>query len=151
MTLSVLQLTLSDVLRFKPRWEHLVVNVRDHATVQLVPLAGRRQAAVDLPGIEYVGRRNVPYGLPKHPLANPFALKDYLGRGVNQATPEHRWRCLADYWHWLDDLAPHYLAGCLAKLRGKQLACWCAPELCHAHVLAVLANQDPIEDDPTQR
>lgn len=28
----------------------------------------------------------------------------------------------------------------LAKLRGKQLGCWCAPSLCHGHMLATLVN-----------
>ncbi len=29
----------------------------------------------------------------------------------------------------------------LKPLRGKDLACWCAPEPCHAEVLAELANK----------
>ena len=29
----------------------------------------------------------------------------------------------------------------LHELKGKVLACWCAPELCHGHVLAQLANE----------
>ncbi len=41
-----------------------------------------------------------------------------------------------------DSYLPHKpsLTSRLAELRGKLLACWCAPEGCHADVLAVLAN-----------
>lgn len=35
---------------------------------------------------------------------------------------------------------PRLLAD-LHELRGKRLACWCAPQRCHADVLAALANQ----------
>lgn len=30
----------------------------------------------------------------------------------------------------------------LSELKGKKLACWCAPKDCHADVLAELANDD---------
>lgn len=33
------------------------------------------------------------------------------------------------------------LMALLPKLKGKKLACWCAPKACHADVLAELANQ----------
>lgn len=32
------------------------------------------------------------------------------------------------------------LMAALPELRGKVLACWCAPEACHGHTLAALAN-----------
>jgi hypothetical protein len=40
------------------------------------------------------------------------------------------------------DYLPHKdgLLGQLASLRGKALGCHCAPEMCHADVLADLAN-----------
>jgi hypothetical protein len=34
------------------------------------------------------------------------------------------------------------LLGRLGELRGKALGCWCAPELCHADVLAKLLETD---------
>lgn len=34
---------------------------------------------------------------------------------------------------------PRLLAD-IHELRGKRLACWCAPQRCHADVLAALAN-----------
>lgn len=34
----------------------------------------------------------------------------------------------------------------LEELRGKDLVCWCAPKLCHGHILLSLANTIPLED-----
>lgn len=35
---------------------------------------------------------------------------------------------------------PELLAAAKAELRGKDLVCWCAPEVCHADVLLRIAN-----------
>jgi hypothetical protein len=35
------------------------------------------------------------------------------------------------------------LLGLLPGLRGKRLGCWCVPELCHAQVIAELADNGP--------
>lgn len=49
---------------------------------------------------------------------------------------------VARYANWLheeiknDRITPHDLA----PLAGKKLGCWCAPELCHGHLLAVAAE-----------
>lgn len=86
-------------------------------------------------GLVYVGRRMAPrkrgnWDLQKHPLANPYSVKLL---GSNEAA-------VAAY-------ARHLLRepGLLARvplLRGSVLACWCAPEPCHADVLAQLADAD---------
>ncbi|MER6289893.1 DUF4326 domain-containing protein [Streptomyces sviceus] len=84
-------------------------------------------APVDL---VYVGRRWTMGGwdLPKHPLYNPFAY-DTPARRRDGTRAE----VMAKY-------RPDLLA-LLPGLRGKALACWCAPEPCHAEVLAELAEE----------
>lgn len=84
----------------------------------------------------YVGRRNPSYGLPQSPFANPFKgegalmkFVDYLGK--NKELQERAAK----------------------ELKGKVLACWCRPIdgfqgelMCHAQILASLANDMYIED-----
>lgn len=36
--------------------------------------------------------------------------------------------------------APHSIQFTRDKLAGKSLVCYCTPELCHAHVLEIIAN-----------
>lgn len=38
-------------------------------------------------------------------------------------------------------MPPHALTLALAPLRGKDLVCWCSPDVCHADVLMELANK----------
>jgi hypothetical protein len=45
---------------------------------------------------------------------------------------------VANYERYL--LANQTLMGSLGELRGKSLACWCAPLACHGDVLLRLAN-----------
>jgi Domain of unknown function (DUF4326) len=45
---------------------------------------------------------------------------------------------IAQYRTWL--LQQPALMAALPELRGKDLACWCAPERCHAEVLRELAK-----------
>lgn len=35
----------------------------------------------------------------------------------------------------------------IGDLTGLRLGCWCAPKLCHGHILAALANDRPFADD----
>jgi len=81
-------------------------------------------------GLVYVGRAQTMgcWRLPAHPLANPFSLKEY-------GTPE---AAVAAYIRHLLD-RPNLLAAA-AQLRGRTLACWCAPQLCHAHAIAWYAD-----------
>jgi hypothetical protein len=51
---------------------------------------------------------------------------------------ETREEAIAKYEEWLDQ-QPELLAA-LPELRGKILSCWCAPQACHAEVLARRAN-----------
>lgn len=62
---------------------------------------------------------------------NPFAV------GKDGARHE----VIARFEAWLQT-QPHLMAA-LPELRGKDLACWCAPEPCHGEVLIRLANRPP--------
>ena len=81
-------------------------------------------------GLAYVGRRWTMGGwnLPAHTLANPFTLSRH---GTPEAAVAAYIRHLIDRPELLDQAA---------ALRGKVLACWCAPNLCHAHAIAWYAD-----------
>ncbi|MEU0783476.1 DUF4326 domain-containing protein [Streptomyces sp. NPDC006173] len=81
-------------------------------------------------GLVYVGRRWSLGGwdLPAHPLANPFSVQRYGGREA----------AVAAYLRLL--LRRPDLVVQARKLQGATLGCWCAPDLCHAHVLAEVAD-----------
>lgn len=78
----------------------------------------------------YVGRRWTMGGweLPGHPLANPFSVKRY---GSREAV-------VAAYLRLL--LERPDLVRLARALEGSTLACWCAPDLCHAQVPAAVAD-----------
>ncbi|MFI0531356.1 DUF4326 domain-containing protein [Streptomyces scabiei] len=89
-------------------------------------------------GLVYVGRtmtgvRAGGWSLPKHPLANPYTLREY-------GTPE---AAVAAYCRYLLDRPD--LLDQAAALNGKTLACWCSPNPCHAWAIAWYAN-DPSRD-----
>lgn len=104
-----------------------VVNVRSF------PLRDAQEHCV------YVGRHMV--GLFRgHPLANPFRLG-------HKASQEERLACLERYRDWLharEDLQAQ-LRALYAKTKGGRipLGCWCAPQPCHADVLADLLGEFP--------
>lgn len=86
----------------------------------------------------YVGRRMAPrkrgsWDLRAHPLHNPYSVKLI---GSNEAA-------VSAYCRYL--LQEPSLLARVPLLQGSTLACWCAPELCHAHVLAVLAERPRTE------
>ncbi|MFJ9632616.1 DUF4326 domain-containing protein [Streptomyces sp. NPDC101175] len=85
--------------------------------------------------IVYVGRRWTLGGwdLPRHPLYNPFAY-DTPARRRDGTRAE----VMAKYRAYL--LARPDLLALVPELRDRTLACWCAPLLCHAEVLADLAD-----------
>ncbi|MFF5146357.1 DUF4326 domain-containing protein [Streptomyces sp. NPDC013157] len=85
--------------------------------------------------VVYVGRRWTMGGwdLPRHPLYNPFAYD--TPRMKRDGT---RAEVMAMYRVYL--LERPELLELVAGLRGQTLACWCAPEPCHADVLAELAG-----------
>lgn len=61
---------------------------------------------------------------------NPFVI----------GTDGSRADVIAKYETWLTS-QPKLIAK-LDELRGKDLACWCAPDHCHGDVLVRLANQE---------
>ncbi|GHD28126.1 hypothetical protein GCM10010313_68500 [Streptomyces violarus] len=86
--------------------------------------------------VVYVGRRWTLGGwdLPRHPLYNPFAYDTPTRkRDGTRAEVMAKYRA-----HLLE--RPDLLA-LVPELRGKALACWCAPQPCHAEVLADLAER----------
>jgi hypothetical protein len=68
----------------------------------------------------------------------------YVGRPSKWGNPFHvgrdgtRAQVIERYERWLLD-QPELVAA-LHELRGKTLGCWCAPQPCHADVLARYAN-----------
>jgi len=84
-------------------------------------------------GLVYVGRtmtgvRAGGWNLQKHPLANPYTLKEY---GTSEAAVAAYIGHLLDHPELLDQAA---------ALKGRVLACWCTPAICHAHALAIYAD-----------
>lgn len=76
----------------------------------------------------YIGRPNRRRGLAGSAWANPFVI----GRDGDRA------EVIAMYEVYL--LLRGDLRARIGELRGKRLACWCAPLACHGHVLARLAD-----------
>jgi hypothetical protein len=76
----------------------------------------------------YVGRTMKRLGLTDAGWGNPHRV----GNGVDRETAVKRY-CV----HLVKNGALMQRA---RELRGKVLACWCAPQMCHANVLAWLAN-----------
>lgn len=65
---------------------------------------------------------------------NPFSHKA-LPNAVKCPTRED---AVKSYREWL--LSQPELLARLPELKGKVLGCWCAPQLCHGHILAELAD-----------
>ncbi|EKX60625.1 DUF4326 domain-containing protein [Streptomyces ipomoeae] len=83
----------------------------------------------------HVGRRWTMghWDLPQHPLYNPFRYD--TARKKRDGT---RAEVMAKYREYL--MSHPALLALVPPLRGKTLACWCAPELCHADILAEPAD-----------
>lgn len=82
----------------------------------------------------YIGRANSYAGLPQSPLANPFRVKDFGGRG--KTLPHYR------YWLW-----ERIQAGDTAVLEALRaidessvLVCYCKPGPCHGDVVKAEAS-----------
>lgn len=98
------------------------------------------------PAVVYVSRRQW-WGpgrlLDEHPLKNPHLVdKPCRARGCHGIV-HTREEAVAAYGRRLLN-NPDLLAE-VPALRGKTLGCWCAPELCHAHIVAALAEVSPVE------
>lgn len=75
---------------------------------------------------------------------NPFS---HMGSTKAEFKTETREEAVEAYRQWIAK-QPHLLAR-LHELKGKTLACWCAPAACHGHVLAELADSLPEEESCT--
>jgi hypothetical protein len=76
--------------------------------------------------ISYVGHAGSRHSWPQSDFANPF---------VKQARTDRK-AMVRRYREWLDE-QPALLARISnGELTGRALACWCAPQPCHADILA---------------
>ena len=78
----------------------------------------------------YIGREVPEFNLVGSKWGNPFVLTD-------DSDAERR-RSIASYREWIVTQAE--LMSSLEGLRGKRLACWCAPLACHGDVLVELLD-----------
>lgn len=79
----------------------------------------------------YCGRRN--------PL---FADSDFAwGNPIKMDKESDRERVCRAFALWATD-QPDYVERARTQLRGKVLACWCAPKMCHCDILVQIANSD---------
>ena len=84
----------------------------------------------------YIGRAVPDKGLEASKWGNPFVMQ-----GESDA---ERQRVIAAYRDWIVDQTE--LMDALHELKGKRIACWCAPKACHGDVLAALADALPDDD-----
>lgn len=81
----------------------------------------------------YIGRANSYAGLPQSPLANPFKVKDFGGRG--QTLPHYkRW-----LWERIQAGDEVVLDALRAIDTSSVLVCWCKPGPCHGDVVKAAA------------
>jgi hypothetical protein len=95
---------------------------------KVINVSGRKLRVVH-EGAVYIGRASPRYGLRASKSANPFMIERDGARD----------EVIAIYERWLRDEHPDLMAA-LPELRGKDLACWCAPLACHGDVPLPLAN-----------
>jgi Domain of unknown function (DUF4326) len=81
-------------------------------------------------GTVYIGRAMPRYRLRASKWQNPFRLP-------KNARREQREQAIAKFEVHLVESG---LIDQIGELRGKHLACWCAPRPCHGDVLLKLAN-----------
>ena len=100
----------NEVLKVKTEFDHLVFNLSINKNSTDMPIL-----RVD---------RTTPYG-------NPYKLL--------VDTPQNRVLCIIRYHSWLQkqvregEISMEKLA---EEIAGVRLGCWCAPKLCHAHILS---------------
>lgn len=85
----------------------------------------------------------MPHPLVVHCKKEPFDV--YIGRPSVWGNPfvigqdGTREEVIAKYRDLITN-RPHLMSW-ISNLKGKRLACWCAPKACHGDVLAELANK----------
>jgi hypothetical protein len=128
----------------------LVISIRDRVN----ELGPQLQHA---PNLIYIGKANARgrtqglWDLRQHVLHNPHKVGDEGrkpqpcgARGCRGLNVVHsRVEAVAAYGRRL--LAHPELLAEVPALRGKTLGCWCAPQLCHGHILSVLAEVPELE------
>jgi hypothetical protein len=82
----------------------------------------------------YIGRANSYAGLRQSPLANPFKVRDFGGRG--QTLPHYR-RWL---WQRIQAGDKSVIDALQAINESSVLVCWCKPGPCHADVINAAAD-----------
>jgi hypothetical protein len=103
-----------------------IINFKQHGSIQALNQAfGDRWV--------YIGRANNYAGLPQSPLANPFKVKDFGGRG----------KTLPHYRLWLWERIQAGDTAVLDALRAidesSVLVCYCKPGPCHGDVVKAAA------------
>lgn len=93
-----------------------------------------RDADFTDPNTVYIGRPIPLRRLAGSRWSNPYRIT----RGQSRET------VLARYRTYLIEYRPDLVAA-LPELRGKTLACWCAPEACHGDILAGMADAQMAE------
>lgn len=68
----------------------------------------------------------------------------YFGNPFPMSKEEDRAQCVADYGHMFYNRIRHdpEFAARIETLRGKRIACFCAPKACHGDVIAAYLNQE---------
>jgi hypothetical protein len=77
----------------------------------------------------HIGRANSHAGLPASPLANPFKVRDFGGRG--QTLPHYR-RWL---WQRIQAGDEAVISALSAIDESTVLVCWCKPGPCHGDIV----------------
>jgi len=87
----------------------------------------------------YIGRAHssAKYGLlSKSPFSNPFSLSTSIPGEVGQLM---RSAVVGKYLIWFVTRTP-LLVVQAKELKGQRLGCWCAPMICHGHIVAWAAE-----------
>ncbi len=97
---------------------------RDRGKTTVINLRGQ-----ELGDAVYIGRAVSRRGLKHSPWANPYRM-------TKQTTREE---AIEKYRQHLRE-NPDLVERARRELKGKTLACWCAPKPCHGDVLAAVAD-----------
>jgi hypothetical protein len=123
-------------------WEHVLKPSR-LLTFTVIKRAPRSKISGSFKSAIWLGVRSVANVRVVHRMRSRYDV--YVGRPSKWGNPfkigvhGDRERVIAKYREWL--LKQPHLMAALPELRGKILACWCAPASCHADVLSELANE----------